>query len=431
MKNLFIVCILITFNFQIHSQSLTQSAEGKSTVILKGSAISIDIGKTELNLGLNNLLYSIGAKSKFIYGGNIRAKNEEGIGNLFSEGYLVPAGSINGFLGYSKSNGNPPGKLQKLENELNIYIYEFKEKFKEVIKASIYENIKDDTLIIYRDTLLILLNEDGMNSRLDKYIEKEKYKNNEGVKRVKCDIDNLKKEYNIYSDYKQKQIDSITEEYLKNIYHQFIIFGFGGIDAINFKHFTHFDTVKLSNSFDNVYFRGGNVGLGINLQYGLFQFGSTYSYKKTNNFKLLTNKEYTLKQTRTNGIQTLIDEKKISSYIGDYGEVEINELNFDFIFNLRLDEKATNHILINPYLRAQLFSRNENLLPNKVDLGCGFYFFQQNGSFLGGVYVELPDLNNNYEKAKPIDEQNFREPLKRISFGIVGKYSFNSLIGLF
>jgi hypothetical protein len=160
-------------------------------------------------------------------------------------------------------------------------------------------------------------------------------------------------------------------------------------------------------------------------------FGATYNYRKTNNFNLLTKKDYTLRTTNTVSSQTLVQEKKITGYAGTYGAVEINEFAFDFMWREKLDSDGKNSILINPYIRSQMFSRNKELLPNSTNIGTGFYFFQNTGKFLGGIYFELPDVNQNYEKAKPVTEQNFRKPLNRISFGITGRISLGSMLNWF
>jgi len=82
-----------------------------------------------------------------------------------------------------------------------------------------------------------------------------------------------------------------------------------------------------------------------------------------------------------------------------------------------------------PYIRIQT-STNTTLLPNTLNLGCGFYFFQQTGKFLGGFYAELPDVNNNYEKMKPTADQQLKGPLQRLTFGLVGKLSLSSFLGI-
>ena len=211
-------------------------------------------------------------------------------------------------------------------------------------------------------------------------------------------------------------------------YYKFTTYLFGGINAMDFKRFDKIDSTNLENSFVDEYFRGGNFGIGFNFEYWRFRFGLTYAYTKTSNFSALSATEYTLQSSTVINNQTLQTKDAVTAYGGGrYGEVEKNDLNIDIIYNCRLDKDGENHILINPYLRASMFSRDTSLLINKANLGIGGYFFKESGKFLGGLYIELPDINNNIEKKKPVDKQNFRPPLKRLSFGIVTKFSLKAL----
>ena len=87
----------------------------------------------------------------------------------------------------------------------------------------------------------------------------------------------------------------------------------------------------------------------------------------------------------------------------------------------------TSRILASLYLRSSLFSRDTAYLKNYTNIGTGLYFINKKGKFLGGLYVELPDINNNVEKAKPQDEINIRPPFKKLTFGIVIKFNISSI----
>ena len=51
----FILLGLLVTGQSVMSQVITQSAEGTGTVIMEGSTISLDLGKTDLSFGWNNL----------------------------------------------------------------------------------------------------------------------------------------------------------------------------------------------------------------------------------------------------------------------------------------------------------------------------------------------------------------------------------------
>jgi opacity protein-like surface antigen len=384
---------------------------------------------------LNN---TIGENHKCFIGGSVKGENKEGIANLFSKGDLVPAGSLDGYLGYSFSNGKHPNHesaRKELLSQINLYENTVMDDFKKEMTTIVKTHTSSDSLSKLRNVLLSKLNslntidEFGPDLNYDVLNDDEKIR--VAKERIKSEYDNfVKKEESIREDFR-KQLLNLREDLGPEKYWQLLIYGFGGIHGVEFKRFTGIDSIVLSNSFTDEYFRGGKAGLGINYQIRNFTIGLTYSYNETNNFSLLSKKEYSWKSSITQNGQTLSEDKKISAYSGSYDKVVVNEMNIDFILNLKLDKKAKNHILINPYTRSQLLSRKSDLLPNSTNIGCGFYFFQQTGKFIGGFYTELTDINQNYEKAKPSIEQNLRPPLKRLTFGIVGKFAFASILNLF
>ena len=418
------------------AQGLTQDAEGESTLLFRGSNISIDIAKTNLTLGFNNVDKVIGETSHHILGADISGKNEEGISNLFSKGKLVPTAKGSLYAGWSRSNGVLPNiessrlevtkKKIKADTDFDESFYQNMPSF---IKFHTNDNIKS-----FRDDLLKSLIDKESISNFKKKLEKKENDSDE-LQKAK---DNISKELKKIEDKRDEKMELLNKEWDKfqemsenTKYWQVMVFGFGAITASEFKRFTAFDDTDFNKSFSNEYFRGGSAGIGLNAQWGNILLGLAYNYSATNNFNLLTKKEYTIKNAQTNGNQSITEEKKITAYSGTYGEVEINEFNADVVVNFSLDNQSSNHVLVNPYFRGKFFSREKTLLPNTMNIGCGFYFFKNNGKFMGGFYTELPDINNQLEKAKPIAEQNLRDPLKRLSFGIIGKFSINSILNLF
>ncbi|MBK9719495.1 MAG: hypothetical protein IPO85_18660 [Saprospiraceae bacterium] len=145
------------------------------------------------------------------------------------------------------------------------------------------------------------------------------------------------------------------------------------------------------------------------------------------NFSNLSSKEYTLRTTDTSRNQSLISEKKITAYSGKYSKVESNQLNLDLLKEFKLGD--TSRLITNLYYRGSLFSRDTVYLRNISNIGLGIYFLGKKSKFLGGLYVELPDINNNIEKSMPESERNIRPPLKKLTFGIVTKFSISSILG--
>lgn len=417
------------------AQGLTQSAEGTSTIPFRGSVISLDLGKTELGFGLNNLRQVITKKQHWIAGGQVSAKNSEGIGKLFDKGSFVPTSKLSAFGGWSWSNAVHPNYVDastELNRRRHQFFGQYSTRFTTLLTNLI--NAETDLGTALQQSLNQLVSAGppalGMAALLASSAQ-------DGAPLAAAKARVLR-QYNALraeADKKRGEFDDelagIGDANSARTYWQVQLLGFGGIQSTDFKRFKGVDPAVVKNSFEDVYFRGAHYGAGINLQYGWLMAGLTFNWRNTDNFKLLTSKEYTLKDETTAGGQTLTSEKKITGYSGAYGKVDIQELNFDLIGNFKLDAEAKNHVLVNPYLRAQVSTSDKLLLPNATNIGCGFYFFQQSGKFLGGFYAELPDVKNNYEKAKPVDEQNLRPMLQRMTLGVVAKFSFSSMFNVF
>lgn len=438
MKQATILTLILMLPVLAFAQGLTKNADGESTILFRGSNIGLDLGKTQLSFGINNLNNTIGENKKWFAGASLKGENKEGISTLFSKGDLVPSGSFDGYLGYSFSNGKHPNHeaaLKILLSKMGEYDTTVIATLKKEMITIVITETSDDSLIKLRNILLTRL---SIINFIDEFASELKYdpktddvKTKEAKQKIKTEYDNfIKNDEQIRNDYRN-QLGKLRDDLAPKKYWQLLVYGFGGIKASEFKRFVGLDSINLANSFTDEYFRGGKGGLGINFQIRNFIFGLTYSYLETNNFSLLSKKEYSWRTSITQNGQTLTEDKKITAYSGTYDKVGINELNFDLIINLKLDKDAKNHILINPYSRSQLFSRKTDILPNSTNIGCGFYFFHQTGKFIGGFYTELTDINQNYEKAKPVTEHNLRQPLNRLTFGIVGKFSFSSLLNLF
>jgi hypothetical protein len=437
MKTIYILLTLLVIGSTAFGQRMTQTAEGESSVLFRGTNITLDIAKTDLSFGLNNLNKTIGETNRYFIGTDIGVKNEEGIGQLFSAGKLVPSAKANFYGGWSWSNGKDLAN-EKRVNELNEQKErvekEYLNTFYPAMEKIVLLRIPDPTDGFRMQLLTALAVKEPVLIFKKRLAENEK--DSDQIKNAKKEILKTIAELEKTRDERFTEIDkelgTLNETLSKKSYLQIMPFVFGGISASEFKRFRGFDTLNYKNSFTDEYFRGGQFGFGLNAQWRFITFGITYSYFQTNNFDLLTKKEYTFKDVQSNGgSQSLTEEKKITAYAGEYGKVEVNQLKTDLVFNFKLDPKAVNHLLVNPYFQARSYSRNVELLPNTMNVGCGFYFFNNKGKFLGGFYTELPDVKNELEKAKPIADQNLREPLKRITFGIVGKFSFNSLLNLF
>ncbi len=447
MKKYFLILILISSGYSSYSQYLTQSAEGKSSIPLplNGLGVSIDIGKSEVALGLNNYSRVLKDSAKFLLGLNLSAKNTEGLANLFSSGDIVPQGDFLGFAGFSVSNNN-----QLLSNYKNSDFYRFRMKTEEA-QANLFKDLKQKTVQAITEASLFIKKSaerrktvkemtDKVNSILEiislRLYIKEYKKDDSLLKRFKEDLEKrfLKADMYYTDEFNKTRTEetSPTAPDFKGFMRtQFPVrlttFLQGGINARGFTRFLKLSTPDFSKSFQDTLYRGGIFGIGFNLQVRNYWLGITYSYLKGDNFANLKSKTYTLRTTDTAANQTLLREKQITAYSGKYSRVVTNQLNIDLVGEFNLSD--TSKLLANLYLRGSLHSRDTSYLKNYTNIGAGLYFINKKGKFLGGLYVELPDINNNFEKAKPEEEINIRPPLRKLSIGIVTKFNLSSIFG--
>lgn len=438
MKYLTTAILIIMFSQIAFYQGITKNAKGENSILFRGNSLTFDIGETDLSFSFNNLKTSLGKSFLPIYGFTINTKNQTGIGNLFNRGDLVPEAKATAFIGLTCSNGIPKSFKKEYQKRINDYKSSKKISFEETKSALtilVLKHTSDSNLISIRLHLLQLIEnadilENSFNAiDLKKLNAQDSYAVGNIIKDKVALFDSIKNAENS----SEKGLRAMEDTYNKTNYWQLTPYIFGGVNATEFKRFIAIDSSNFKNSFQDQYHRGGQIGIGLNYQIGSLSLGLTYSYQKTNNFTLLNKKEYNLKTQQQSGNQTLTEEKKITAYSGSYGELELNEIKVDLVYNINLltTVKEEHYMLLNPYCRGQIFSRKQDLLPNSTNIGCGFYYFKSEGSFLGGLYVELPDIKNNYEKAKPIDEQNLRKPLERITFGIVTKFSIATALNTF
>lgn len=444
MKKIFLIGICIVIAGSSMAQWLTQSDGGKGTFLFKGSNISFEPAKTDLSFTLNNLINpaKFSADSdKFLlfYGGGLNAGTEEGLKNFFSGKKLTPYAGAHAYGGFQFANSF--NKLYQAEDtRLSAQVTKIKnqqsDEFINRISSKIDEEILSSAL---SDSVIIKRVKKDWKETLRKSQPKSffdylrSYKpDNVSVANIIPDvleeIETIVKENAENLDHIRNLLAENREDIVQKKLWRLSFFAFGGISASSFKRVREIDTFNLSESFIREDYRGFNIGAGINYQINRWKFGSTYSFRQTNNFDLLDETDYKFTSVIASGGQILTQEKTTTAYSGVYGEVEINELNADIIYTLSLGNSSGASALLNAYFRGRYYSRNEELLSNDYNVGIGSYFYTKKSRFLGGFYIELPDINNSYKNNNPAVTQHIKANISRLSFGVAGKYSLNALI---
>lgn len=444
MKFFVIAFAFLTISGRSFSQWLTQSAEGNGSFLFKGTNVTFDLAKTDFSFTLNNLSSPVKVSAKkdnhlLFYGGGVNAKAREGLANLFSGGELVPAGNVNGYLGFQFSNSynklyrdeeaRLSAQLTKIKDQ---QLRDFVSKMSGKIDEEILSSMGTDSTIIkkIKKEWKEKLSKSQPKSFFD-YLKTYKPDNDSVasiISNLLVAVETMVKENARGLEHISTLLTENREENISSKLWRFSIFTFGGVDASSFKRVQEIDSSNFARSFIRENYRGGFWGAGLNFQINRWKFGATYAYRKTSNVGLLDNAEYKLTSVVTNNGQTLTKEIAINAFTGLYGEVEINEVNADIIYSLNLGNSSDTYALLNAYYRGQVFSRSKDLLPGANNVGIGSYFYTRKSKFLGGLYLELPDVQNYFKGNQPVATQGIKSAVRKLTFGIVGKYSLNALI---
>lgn len=451
MKRLLILLICLGTDFSAIAQYVTQSAEGKGTVILPlaGTTVGFDIGKTEIAVGANNYTKAIQANNSkpfqnWFIGANLAVKNSAGTGNLFRNGEIIPEGNVLGFLGFSVNNNDEilnnwrTSGVQKTKDlqatNKSLLMTGYRRDIIDFIGTAgdeiVDSALRKKTVSDLKQKLIGTADGRSFNSEVNAILAIKLSALENFVNEFSALVIPRQETYSkaVAAIYTKKQLTMYFKDFAKkqNIW-RVTPFLFGGIEARSFSLYKGLNTTSIASSFVDTLYRGGQFGLGLNIQLNSFWVGVTYAYIDGDNFSNLSSKEYVLRTTDNVDNQALIAEKKITGYSGTYSKVKRNELNIDLMKEYNFSD--TSGLIANLYYRGSLYSRNTNYLKDISSVGLGIYFIGAKNKFLGGIYLEIPDLNNNLEKARPIADQNLRGPFKRLTFGVITKFAIASIFG--
>lgn len=467
--SLLIVCIAIFF--ESLGQGLTQDASGKSSIIYPGANIGLNIQQSTIDFNYARFSKEINpdatGRGIWIYGLNLKGKNNESIGSLFSDGNFTPSTSGKFVFGYTfkegyrskverKYNTESLQSLLKIEREktkrIDTKTQDFRKEllkdFSDKIDTLIRENIDpndpiktslDPTISIFSEVIKKhLMNEvesvlkENLTEDIDKSIEKKfigrSYKK-ELIIFCKQKIIPKISEFSEIENKLEKDRDRTTgqiDEYRRtHKLNRVTVFGSIGVNTTGFKYFEKLDTLNLRKSFKDTTYIGPEIKIGINYQLGgKWLFGLTLGRVRGSSFDFLDKVEYTSRKTTSFSSQQLISEKNITAYTPDkvtYQYIGQTNLEFDIVHFSKIEKKGI--LALNPYFRGS-WSDNIKIIPSVSKVGLAGYFFKTDGIFLGGVYLELNDLNDNIST---FNSAPLTKSYERLSFGIVGKLAVASI----
>ncbi|MGA2362993.1 MAG: hypothetical protein ABSG73_11105 [Candidatus Aminicenantales bacterium] len=421
----------------ISAQVLVQDSKGSSSILYHGCTIGLNLSEAAFEFDYNNFSnrYVRDFRGHLVWGFQLSAQNKDGVANLLDTGKWTPEAKGVITLGYSLSNLNAKSyaELSRSIDLLNREITGLDNGMDGKTKAMLdgyLKSIKDkkdsDKLIAelksivgekdFRDLAASIQNlaskfpefGRGLLSFADEIsinIGQDLQSKNEKLMKLK----GLEIEQRNYR---------ATHRYIMAVFYANI-----GLSANSFKYYNENSTGDFKSRFEDKNFIGPLINIGANLQWGgRYIFGISGGLKRINNLESLSKKEFTLQSVEILGSQVLIDEKKITAFAGTYGTLNQYNLSADILrfHKLGIQQVIVSHL----YLRHNI-TANTNLVPTQTNAGLGVYYFKNNGAFLGGLYVEAPDIANNIEKHKA--EPKLKPLYNRIKFGIIAKITFGSL----
>jgi hypothetical protein len=454
MKKRALILLVILLTGKIQAQVLGSDASGNSTILYQGKTVGIDVLKTAINLSVNNYKGELAKDSAkwLVWGINSQAKADENIANIFDGGSLGSDFKLEGFVGRSfnygfsrryKNLNTEYDSVQKLYDATKNLLYLSGKSSSEELDSLVQKEINafakrikisDTDIKPLSDTIPVILHrsiDDLVFIKITSYANTLKDKEQRffvralAIKLSRSNDRNALAEADL-RDKSEKLRVSMTN--LRGYWaKRLTLYAMAGLNTSAFKYFSTLDSSNFSNSFEDKFFTGGHAYVGANYNLGAqCLFGLNGGVNYDNNLISLKSKEYTLKTSNSNSTQTLTSEKKITAYSGDYNVIYTYPVNADIIIFFNITDSAK--MALNGYLR-QSFSDHKKIVPNTTNFGLAVYFFKRSKSkFLGGMYVEAPDVRNNI--AKMDAEAHLRQLNNRLTFGLIAKFTFSSLFSI-
>lgn len=431
---------------------MSEDSKGKSTILYKASNINLDLTETALSFNWNNLrTLSIEKPNTLILGLSAYGKNELGLGSLLDDGDFVPSSRMSGIIGWkNKTISKDFREEQALKDDLEKTM-------------SDPEVVKYNNLLNFQKTLDTQLKASSLadfrKAKIKSIIKKIITKKRGDFVKIKASVDSLAGEFNkahdsefeklakefssqIETDFNsfqkpsaevQAKLDAI--EYLNAAYFDarqkskdfnLIIFVNGGTESKQFYLYKETDVTDLNKRFKKKTYRSDFIDLTVNVDLSArWIFGLSFGYQRSNTFDSLTKKDFTIKTTTVLGDQQMTTEKKYESYTGDFQYYDRLNIKTDAIYFARINGsngKKNEYRIAWNVLYSRWYLSQETEIANKViNLGTGLNFFKKDGKFVGGFYLEETDAFNGNDTP----DSDF---WKRLSFGIVGKYTFQTIL---
>jgi len=192
-----------------------------------------------------------------------------------------------------------------------------------------------------------------------------------------------------------------------------------GLNTDNFRLYADNNNSSLAARFRTVSFRGAFAAAGLNYEYGpRWTLGLSAGFERDHNLDSLVSRDYKLSNISVIGNTQLSSETKYHAYTGEY--MAYNRISFktDALYFAKLNDDY--RLVWNTLYTRLFFPLHEKRINSLIQAGSAVNIYKSEGKFAGGLYAQSNDVFNTLHSANGFTA--------RISFGIVAKYAFGSIM---
>jgi hypothetical protein len=430
-KVLLTLLLLVSTTACCFAQMVAEDASGQSSVIFKASSVDFNFSDAQLSANWNNFRkLSIEVPQRWIWGLSASAKNKDGTGGIFKGTKIVPDSKLSGFIGIRSVTDKSSFQIQE-----EIYALYQRKDYKHFQSNLRYKPAVTD---IIRSSNITQQDKKDISSQLtlsgdftkdinvvDKLISAGKL-DKPTLEAIKDTLQARETTNSvllpIYADV-TKRAKKLNDELTTYQNHTktkvWTWYLHGGLNANTLDLYNPLATGTLESRFDTVKFRGGFVDLGANYDVGgRWTLGASVGYEHFNNIDSLTSTDYSLKTSTTSGNEQLSSSKNYTAYPGPYIVYDRANIKTDILYWAKISKDY--RLVWNVLYTRWVFPIMDGRINRVVNSGTALNFYKASGKFAGGVYLQSNDTFDTTHSGDPFTS--------RLAFGIVAKFSFDSIV---
>lgn len=425
-----LVLISLGLILSVVSQAQEDDKSGTSNSFLyKNGAARYDITEKEISFGYNNLDKIYTDKKGTVWGLLLKGKNDNNNATIISKDNFSSQGKIDFFKGwYDVTEDLARDKINELEEKERKLIENQDKNIKDYtdfVKPIIKElAIKDST------ELIKILNKE--NIYFINRIDPSSFKDSANVKKLLDKLDSKNRMISVHKAYNESltkvrnELNEFKTSKERDPYRMNMFFLRLSAYGQSFHHYSSIDTSNYFNSFKSKSFTGYSIGAGYQFSIKNIDFTLSYNYLLANNLNNLSKKTFNIHEElfNTDSTQKLIKDKEYIAYSGDYKIFNFQQLSLDAVIYQPIETKMV--AVINPYVIANFAYDDGMKTPNYFNFGIKMYLFKDEGSLIGGFYIEALDVTNQIEKQK--DDPELEPLYKRLTIGLSVSYQLTDII---